>query len=155
MIVGTAEGLAFLHNDCAVKIIHRDIKTSNVLLDENLTAKIADFGLARCIAADNSHLSTGIAGTLYDDDVFLFHVKLQIRHVCCLTCFYCFRGYMAPEYLVRGQLTEKADVYSFGVLVLEILCGRKNSVFAGGFGLVLQSVSDKCVFNSIEKRLLA
>ncbi|KAI3412644.1 uncharacterized protein J3R85_017084 [Psidium guajava] len=113
IITGTAEGLAYLHGGCRVKIIHRDIKTSNVLLDENLTAKIADFGLARCIAPDASHLSTGIAGTL---------------------------GYMAPEYLVKGQLTEKADVYAFGVLVLEILSGRKNSVFARGSGSVLQSV---------------
>ncbi|KAL3748196.1 hypothetical protein ACJRO7_009432 [Eucalyptus globulus] len=113
IITGTAEGLAYLHGGCGVKIIHRDIKSSNILLDENLMAKIADFGLARCIAPDNSHLSTGIAGTL---------------------------GYMAPEYLVRGQLTEKADVYAFGVLVLEILSGRKSSVFAQGSSSVLQSV---------------
>ncbi|KAK2632868.1 hypothetical protein EUGRSUZ_L00961 [Eucalyptus grandis] len=102
IITGTAEGLAYLHGGCGMKIIHRDIKASNILLDENLTAKIADFGLARCIAPDKSHFSTGIAGTI---------------------------GYMAPEYLTRGQLTEKADVYAFGVLVLEILIGRKNSVW--------------------------
>ncbi|XP_010027455.2 cysteine-rich receptor-like protein kinase 42 [Eucalyptus grandis] len=113
IITGTAEGLAYLHGGCGVKIIHRDIKSSNILLDENLMAKIADFGLARCIAPDKSHLSTGIAGTL---------------------------GYMAPEYLVRGQLTEKADVYAFGVLVLEILSGRKSSIFAQGSDSVLQSV---------------
>ncbi|KAK3439948.1 hypothetical protein EUGRSUZ_B00288 [Eucalyptus grandis] len=113
IISGTAEGLAFLHGPCGVKIIHRDIKSSNVLLDEDLTAKIADFGLARCLDPEKSHLSTGIAGTL---------------------------GYMAPEYVVRGQLTEKADVYSFGVLVLEILSGRKNSVFGQVSGSVLQSV---------------
>ncbi|KAK2632733.1 hypothetical protein EUGRSUZ_L01155 [Eucalyptus grandis] len=113
IIIGTAEGLAYLHGGCGVKIIHRDIKASNVLLDENLTAKIADFGLARCIALDKSHLSTGIAGTI---------------------------GYMAPEYLMRGQLTEKADVYAFGVLVLEILTGRKNSVYTRGSSSVLQSV---------------
>ncbi|KAK3439943.1 hypothetical protein EUGRSUZ_B00282 [Eucalyptus grandis] len=113
IIIGTAEGLAYLHGGCGVKIIHRDIKTSNILLDENLTAKISDFGLARCIAMDKSHLSTGIAGTL---------------------------GYMAPEYLMRGQLTEKADVYAFGVLVLEILSGRKNSVYTRGSSSVLQLV---------------
>ncbi|PKI66366.1 hypothetical protein CRG98_013168 [Punica granatum] len=113
IIKGTAEGLAYLHTGYGLKIIHRDIKTSNILLDEKMTAKIADFGLVRCVAPDRSHLTTGIAGTL---------------------------GYMAPEYLVRGQLTEKADVYSFGVLVLEILTGRKNSVFAEGLGSVLQSV---------------
>ncbi|XP_039161948.1 cysteine-rich receptor-like protein kinase 42 [Eucalyptus grandis] len=64
IIIGTAEGLAYLHGGCGVKIIHRDIKTSNILINENLIAKISDFGLARCIALDKSHLSTGIAGTL-------------------------------------------------------------------------------------------
>ncbi|KAF8037113.1 hypothetical protein BT93_B0127 [Corymbia citriodora subsp. variegata] len=113
IIIGIAEGLAYLHGGWGVKIIHRDIKASNILLDENLTAKIADFGLARYIASDKSHLSTGIAGTI---------------------------GYMAPEYLVRGQLTERADVYAFGVLVLEILSGRKNSVYTLGSSSVLQSV---------------
>ncbi|RZC79652.1 hypothetical protein C5167_042225 [Papaver somniferum] len=113
IVVGTAEGLAYLHGGTQTRIIHRDIKCSNILLDENLTAKIADFGLARCFAADKTHLSTGIAGTL---------------------------GYMAPEYLVRGQLTEKADVYSFGVLVLEIICGKKNNVFMQESGSILQKV---------------
>lgn len=113
IICGIAEGLAYLHGGSGVKIIHRDIKTSNILLDENLTPKIADFGLARCVASDKSHVSTAIAGTL---------------------------GYMAPEYLVRGQLTEKADVYAFGVLVLEIATGRKNSVFSEGSSSILYSV---------------
>lgn len=64
IILGTAEGLAYLHGGSQVRIIHRDIKSSNVLLDEHLTAKIADFGLVRCLGADKSHLSTGIAGTM-------------------------------------------------------------------------------------------
>ena len=64
IIVGTAEGLAYLHGGLQMRIIHRDIKSSNILLDENLTPKIADFGLARCFGADKTHLSTGIAGTL-------------------------------------------------------------------------------------------
>ncbi|KAI3474907.1 hypothetical protein Pfo_030218 [Paulownia fortunei] len=113
IIVGTAEGIAFLHGGSEFRIIHRDIKSSNVLLDENLDPKIADFGLARSFAADKTHLSTGIAGTL---------------------------GYMAPEYLVKGQLTEKADVYSFGVLVLEIVCGRKNNAFVEDSGSLLHTV---------------
>ncbi|XP_078431012.1 cysteine-rich receptor-like protein kinase 3 [Wolffia australiana] len=97
VLVGLAEGLSFLHERSPERIIHRDIKLSNILLDENFTTKIADFGLARLISEDNTHLSTAIAGTL---------------------------GYMAPEYLVRGKLTEKADVYSFGVVVMETVCGR-------------------------------
>ncbi|CAA0828527.1 Cysteine-rich receptor-like protein kinase 42 [Striga hermonthica] len=113
IIVGTAEGIAFLHGGCEHRIIHRDIKSSNILLDENFEPKIADFGLARGFAADKTHLSTGIAGTL---------------------------GYMAPEYLVKGQLTEKADVYSYGVLVLEIVCSRKNNAFMEGSGSLLQAV---------------
>lgn len=64
IISGTAEGLAYLHGGCEAKIIHRDIKTSNILLDENLIPKIGDFGLARCVSPDKSHISTGIAGTL-------------------------------------------------------------------------------------------
>ncbi|KAG6392490.1 hypothetical protein SASPL_146712 [Salvia splendens] len=113
IVVGTAEGIAFLHEGTELRIIHRDIKGSNILLDENFDAKIADFGLARNFAADKTHLSTGIAGTL---------------------------GYMAPEYIVKGQLTEKADVYSYGVLVLEIVCGRKNNAFVEDSGSLLQTV---------------
>lgn len=102
IILGTAEGLAYLHEESELRIIHRDIKLSNILLDEDFNPKIADFGLARLFPEDKSHISTAIAGTL---------------------------GYMAPEYVVRGKLTEKVDVYSFGVLVIEVVSGKgKNSV---------------------------
>ncbi|PIN09759.1 Serine/threonine protein kinase [Handroanthus impetiginosus] len=100
IIIGTAEGLVYLHENTKTRIIHRDIKASNILLDYRLRAKIADFGLARSFQEDKSHISTAIAGTL---------------------------GYMAPEYLVHGRLTEKADVYSFGVLLLEIVTGSQNN----------------------------
>ncbi|KAL7110327.1 hypothetical protein ACP275_05G018300 [Erythranthe tilingii] len=101
IIIGTAEGLVYLHENKKTRIIHRDIKASNILLDSRLRAKIADFGLARSFQEDKSHISTAIAGTL---------------------------GYMAPEYLAHGQLTEKVDVYSFGVLLLEIVTGRQNNM---------------------------
>ncbi|KAL8218911.1 hypothetical protein R6Q57_022284 [Mikania cordata] len=100
IIMGTAEGLVYLHENNKCRIIHRDIKASNILLDLRLRAKIADFGLARSFQDDKSHISTVIAGTL---------------------------GYMAPEYLAHGQLTEKADVYSFGVLILEVVTGIENN----------------------------
>eukprot|EP00253_Pinus_taeda_P019505 PITA_19505 len=99
IIVGTARGLAYLHEESQIRVIHRDIKASNILLDDKHKPKIADFGLARFFAEDQSHVSTRVAGTL---------------------------GYMAPEYALRGQLTEKADAFSFGVLLLEIISGRKN-----------------------------
>ncbi|XP_051116450.1 cysteine-rich receptor-like protein kinase 2 [Andrographis paniculata] len=97
IIIGTAEGLVYLHENTKAQIIHRNVKASNILLDSRFRPKIADFGLVR---SDKSHIITVIAGTL---------------------------GYMAPEYFAHGQLTEKVDVYSFGVLVLEIVSGKKSS----------------------------
>ncbi|XP_057525843.1 probable LRR receptor-like serine/threonine-protein kinase At1g07650 [Amaranthus tricolor] len=100
--VGIARGLAFLHDESTIKIVHRDIKATNVLLDHHLNPKISDFGLAKLNEDENTHISTRIAGTI---------------------------GYMAPEYAMRGYLTEKADVYSFGVVALEIVAGRSNMNF--------------------------
>ncbi|KAL9320205.1 hypothetical protein ACSQ67_012044 [Phaseolus vulgaris] len=104
IILGTARGLAYLHEDFHVSIIHRDIKTSNILLDDDLQPKIADFGLARLLPEDHSHLSTRFAGTL---------------------------GYTAPEYAIHGQLSEKADTYSYGIVVLEIISGQKSTDVKG------------------------
>ncbi|KAK9272646.1 hypothetical protein L1049_003022 [Liquidambar formosana] len=103
IIIGTAEGLEYLHKDCQVRIVHRDIKASNILLDIRYKPKIADFGLARFYSCNKTPVSTAIAGTL---------------------------GYMAPEYLAQGRLTEKVDVYSYGVLVLEIVSGEQNNKFS-------------------------
>ncbi|XP_042046105.1 receptor-like cytoplasmic kinase 176 [Salvia splendens] len=96
--LGAARGLAFLHN-AETKVIYRDFKTSNILLDSNYNAKLSDFGLARDgPTGDKSHVSTRVMGTY---------------------------GYAAPEYLSTGHLTTKSDVYSFGVVLLEILTGKK------------------------------
>ncbi|XP_076956375.1 cold-responsive protein kinase 1-like isoform X1 [Bidens hawaiensis] len=100
IILGIARGLHYLHEESHIRIVHRDIKASNILLDGNFQPKIADFGLARFFPEDQAYISTTLAGTL---------------------------GYTAPEYAIRGELSEKADIYSFGVVVLEIISCRRNT----------------------------
>ncbi|KAK9047672.1 hypothetical protein V6N11_053511 [Hibiscus sabdariffa] len=100
--LGIAKGLAFLHEESSLKIVHRDIKTTNVLLDSDLNPKISDFGLAKFDEEENTHISTRVAGTI---------------------------GYMAPEYALWGYLTYKADVYSFGIVALEIVAGKNNTKY--------------------------
>ncbi|KAI5021511.1 hypothetical protein ZWY2020_058241 [Hordeum vulgare] len=96
--LGAAKGLAYIHEDCHPKIIHRDIKSSNILLDFKFEAKVADFGLAKFTSDNNTHVSTRVMGTF---------------------------GYLAPEYASSGKLTEKSDVFSFGVMLLELITGRR------------------------------
>ncbi|KAF5200275.1 Receptor-like kinase [Thalictrum thalictroides] len=96
--IGSAKGLAYLHEDCHPRIIHRDIKAANILLDNNYEAMVADFGLAKLSQDNFTHVSTRVMGTF---------------------------GYLAPEYASSGKLTEKSDVFSFGVMLLELITGRR------------------------------
>ncbi|XP_057779871.1 probable serine/threonine-protein kinase At1g01540 [Salvia miltiorrhiza] len=97
ILLGTAKGLTYLHEGLEPKVVHRDIKSSNILLDRQWNAKVSDFGLAKLIGSERSYITTRVMGTF---------------------------GYVAPEYASTGMLNERSDVYSFGILIMEIITGR-------------------------------
>uniref|UniRef100_A0A7N0ZYS9 non-specific serine/threonine protein kinase n=1 Tax=Kalanchoe fedtschenkoi TaxID=63787 RepID=A0A7N0ZYS9_KALFE len=122
--VGASQGLAYLHHDCNPRIIHRDVKSSNILVDENFEAHLSDFGIAKCLPATKTHASTFVLGTI---------------------------GYIDPEYARTSRLTEKSDVYSFGIVLLELLTGRK--AVDNDFNLhqlILSKADDNTVMETVD-----
>ncbi|KAJ4953707.1 hypothetical protein NE237_030539 [Protea cynaroides] len=97
IILGTAKGLAYLHEGLEPKVVHRDVKSSNILIDRQWNSKVSDFGLAKLLCSERSYVTTRVMGTF---------------------------GYVAPEYACTGMLNERSDVYSFGILIMEIISGR-------------------------------
>ncbi|OEL29358.1 putative serine/threonine-protein kinase [Dichanthelium oligosanthes] len=97
IILGTAKGLMYLHEGLEPKVVHRDVKSSNILLDKHWNAKLSDFGLAKLLGSERSYVTTRVMGTF---------------------------GYVAPEYAGTGMLNETSDIYSFGILIMEIISGR-------------------------------
>ncbi|KAL7234201.1 hypothetical protein ACSBR1_017739 [Camellia fascicularis] len=120
---GVARGPAYLHEESRLRIVHRGVKASDILLDSGLNPKISDFGLAKLYDDKKTHMSTRVVG----DDVRFSVVKLHIFFHYIVEVISKKFGYLAPGYAMRGHLTEKVDVFSFGVVALEIVNGRLNS----------------------------
>ena len=97
--LGSARGLSYLHDHCDPKIIHRDVKAANILLDEEFEAVVGDFGLAKLMDYKDTHVTTAVRGTI---------------------------GHIAPEYLSTGKSSEKTDVFGFGIMLLELITGQRR-----------------------------
>ncbi|XP_044471112.1 LRR receptor-like serine/threonine-protein kinase ERECTA [Mangifera indica] len=127
--LGAAQGLAYLHHDCSPRIIHRDVKSSNILLDRDFEAHLTDFGIAKSLCLSKSHTSTYIMGTI---------------------------GYIDPEYARTSRLTEKSDIYSFGVVLLELLTGRKAVDNESNLHqLILSKTANNVVMETVDPEITA
>ncbi|CAM6102642.1 unnamed protein product [Calypogeia fissa] len=130
ILTGTASGLEYLHLGLNQQVIHRDIKCSNIMLDHEWNAKLGDFGLARLVDHHRVAATTNVAGTM---------------------------GYIAPEVIAEGRFTEKADVFGFGVVALEVVCGRRvYQAYADEFGLVdfvWHGLSEGDLLTTVDERL--
>ncbi|GMJ07582.1 QUANTITATIVE RESISTANCE TO PLECTOSPHAERELLA 1, ERECTA [Hibiscus trionum] len=125
--LGAAQGLAYLHHDCSPRIIHRDVKSSNILLDKEFEAHITDFGIAKSLCISKSYTSTYIMGTI---------------------------GYIDPEYARTSRLTEKSDVYSYGIVLLELLTGRKPVDNESNLHhLILSKAADNAVMETVDPEI--
>ncbi|XP_039023474.1 wall-associated receptor kinase-like 22 [Hibiscus syriacus] len=129
----TSEALSYLHSSASIPIYHRDIKSTNILLDEKFKAKVSDFGISRLIPIDQTHLTTNVQGTF---------------------------GYLDPEYFQSSQFTEKSDVYSFGVVLVELLTGEKPVSFERDenrrslASYFINSVEENRVFDIVDSRVM-
>ncbi|WRX34263.1 Protein kinase domain - like 10 [Theobroma cacao] len=127
--LGAAQGLAYLHHDCSPRIIHRDVKSSNILLDKDFEAHLTDFGIAKSLCISKSHTSTYIMGTI---------------------------GYIDPEYARTSRLTEKSDVYSYGIVLLELLTGRKAvDNECNLHQLILSKTANNAVMETVDPEITA
>ncbi|KAL9230479.1 hypothetical protein vseg_005824 [Gypsophila vaccaria] len=127
--LGAAQGLAYLHHDCSPRIIHRDVKSSNILLDKDFEAHLTDFGIAKSICPSKTHTSTYVMGTI---------------------------GYIDPEYARTSRLTEKSDVYSYGVVLLELLTGRKAVDNESNLHhLILSKTENNAVMETVDSEITA
>ncbi|XP_015972178.1 LRR receptor-like serine/threonine-protein kinase ERECTA [Arachis duranensis] len=127
--LGAAQGLAYLHHDCSPRIIHRDVKSSNILLDGDFEPHLTDFGIAKVLCPTKSHTSTYIMGTI---------------------------GYIDPEYARTSRLTEKSDVYSYGIVLLELLTGRKAVDNESNLHhLILSKTANNAVMETVDPDITA
>ncbi|KAM7478162.1 hypothetical protein LguiA_026375 [Lonicera macranthoides] len=130
--IEVATAISYLHSAASMPIYHRDIKSTNILLDDKYRAKVADFGTSRSISVDQTHLTTRVSGTL---------------------------GYLDPEYFQSGQFTEKSEVYSFAVVLVELLTGQKPISLIGSDNVrslstyFLQEMEENCIFDIIDERV--